>query len=91
MRMATGWNSAAQSEGKPVTFQVWSGSAGMGGPRGHLVGYFDAPADKPRVIEFMDRMEPKTSISILPYGLAGAREVNKVGAEAWTEQGLVID
>ena len=83
--------SAAQSAGKPVTFQVWSGSAGMGGPKGHLVGYFDAPADKPRVIEFVDRMEPKTSISILPYGLAGAREINKVGAEAWTEPGLVID
>ncbi|HEY6167674.1 MAG TPA: DUF1592 domain-containing protein [Verrucomicrobiae bacterium] len=83
--------SATQSAGKPVTFQVWSGSAGMGGPRGHLVGYFDAPADKPKLIEFVDRMEPKTSISILPYGLAGARDITKVGAAAWTEPGLVID
>ncbi|MBI3878718.1 MAG: DUF1592 domain-containing protein [Verrucomicrobia bacterium] len=83
--------SAVQSAGKPVTFQVWSGSAGMGGPKGHLVGYFDAPADKAKVIEFVDHMEPKTSISVLPYGLAGAREISKVGAEAWTEPGLAID
>jgi len=83
--------SAAQSAAKPVTFQVWSGSGGMGGPRGHLVGYFDAPPDKPQVFEFVDRFEPKTSISILPFGLAGAREVNNVGADAWAEPGLVIE
>ena len=43
------------------------------GPKGHLVGYFDAPEDRATVIEFVDRMEPKTSISILPYSLADAR------------------
>ena len=80
-----------QSAGKPVTFQVWSGSAGMGGPKGHLVGYFDAPADKPKVIEFVDHMEPKTTISVLPYGLASAQAVNKVGADAWTDPGLAVD
>jgi mono/diheme cytochrome c family protein len=80
--------SAVQSAGRPVTFQVWSGSAGLGGARGHLVGYFDAPAGAPRVIEFIDHMEPKTSISILPYGLAGAREIHQVGAAAWTQPGL---
>jgi mono/diheme cytochrome c family protein len=83
--------SGAQSAGKPVTFQVWSGSGGMGGPKGHLVGYFDAPPDKSKVFEFIDHMEPKTTISVLPYGLAGAQTVSKVGAEAWTEPGLAID
>ncbi|HEY3899247.1 MAG TPA: DUF1592 domain-containing protein [Chthoniobacter sp.] len=83
--------SAVQSAGKPVTFRVWSGSGGMGGAKGHLVSYFDAPADQPQRIEFVDYMEPKTTISILPYGLASSQTVNKVGAEAWTEPGLVID
>jgi len=83
--------SAVQSAGKPVTFQVWSGSGGMGGPKGHLVGYFDAPADKSKAFEFIDHMEPKTTISVLPYGLAGAQTVSKVGADAWTEPGLAID
>jgi hypothetical protein len=83
--------SAIQSAGKPVTFSVVSGGGGMGGPRGHLVGYFDAPADKPTVIEFEDQMEPKTSITILPYGLATAQTVSKVGAESWSDAGLAVD
>ncbi len=83
--------SAVQSNGRPVTFSVMSGGGGMGGQKGHLVSYFDAPADKPKVIEFTDYMEPKTSITILPYGLASAQSVNKVGADAWTEPGLAID
>jgi mono/diheme cytochrome c family protein len=83
--------SGVQSSGRPVVFRVWSGSGGMGGAKGHLVSYFDAPADKPTVIEFVDYMEPKTTISILPYGLASAQTVSKVGADAWQEPGLAID
>lgn len=83
--------SAVQSKGKPVTFSVMSGGGGMGGAKAHLVSYFDAPADKPKVIEFTDYMEPKTSITILPYGLASSQAVNKVGADAWMEPGLAID
>jgi hypothetical protein len=83
--------SGVQSSGQPVVFRVWSGSGGMGGAKGHLVSYFDAPADQPTVIEFTDRMEPKTTISILPYGLASAQAVSKVGAESWPEPGLAVD
>jgi len=83
--------SAVQSSNQPVVFRVWSGSGGMGGARGHLVNYFDAPPDKPKVIEFVDHMEPRTSISILPYGLASSQTVNKVGADAWEGPGLVVD
>ncbi len=39
--------SGFQSSGKPVTFAVHSSTVG-------LVGYFDVPADKPTVIEFVD-------------------------------------
>ena len=83
--------SAIQSTNQPVTFRVWSGAGGMGGARGHLVNYFDAPPEKPTVIEFVDYMEPRTTISILPYRLASAQSVNKIGAEDWKEPGLAID
>jgi hypothetical protein len=83
--------SGVQSSGKPVVFSVTSGAGGMGGPKGHLVGFFDAPADKPTVIEFEDQMEPKTAITILPYGLASAQTVSKVGAAEWKEPGLAVD
>lgn len=83
--------SAVQSSNQPVVFRVWSGSGGMGGAKGHLVNYFDAPPGKPTVIEFVDHMEPRTSISILPYGLASSQTVSKVGADAWEGPGLVVD
>ncbi len=83
--------SGIQSAGKPVTFSVKSGGGGMGGAKAHLVSYFDAPADKPTLIEFTDHMEPRTSINILPYNLPNAQTVSKVGAEAWDGPGLAID
>jgi hypothetical protein len=83
--------SAIQSSNQPVVFRVWSGSGGMGGAKGHLVSYFDAPADQPTVIEFVDRMEARTSISILPYGLPSSQVVHKVGADIYSGPGLVVD
>ncbi len=82
--------SGFQSGGKPVTFRVTSGGGGMGGLPAHLVGYFDAPADRPRVIEFVDRMEPRTTITLLPYGLARSTTVHEVGADKYTGAGLAV-
>jgi hypothetical protein len=82
--------STIQSAKKPVTFRVWAGSGGMGGAPGHLVGYFDAPIDAPKVFEFVEHVEPRTGFQILPYGLAVAREVNEVGADKWTGPGLAL-
>jgi hypothetical protein len=82
--------SGFQSNGKPVTFRVNSGGGGMGGLPPHLVGYFDAPADKPAVIEFVDRMEARTTISILPYGLTRSNVVHQVGADKFTGVGLAV-
>ncbi|HEY2574174.1 MAG TPA: DUF1587 domain-containing protein, partial [Verrucomicrobiaceae bacterium] len=83
--------SGVQSQGRPVVFSVTSGSGGMGGAKAHLVGYFDAPPDKSMVIQFTDYMEPKTSINILPYGLASAQAVDRIGAAEWSEPGLAVD
>ena len=58
----------------------------MAGTSG-LIGYFDAPAEKPTVVEFVEFMEPRTTIHILPYGLQNAQTVNKIGADKYKGAG----
>ncbi len=81
--------SGFQSAGKPLTFRVTVSGTRLTGTSG-LVSYFDAPPDKPTVFEFVRHMEPRTSIRILPYGLAGANTVKQVGGEKWDGPGLAI-
>jgi hypothetical protein len=80
---------AVQSGGKAVTFRVEAGPMLMG-TKSHLVGYFDAAADKPTVIEFTDHLEARSTIRILPYGLATAQVVHKIGADAYDGPGLAV-
>ncbi len=82
--------SGIQSAGKPVIFRVDAGLMLMTGKQ-HLVGYFDAPADQSDVIEFVDYMEARNTIRILPYGLASAQEVDKIGADQYEGPGVGID
>jgi mono/diheme cytochrome c family protein len=77
--------SGFQSAGKPVVFNL-----SISGRTGRHIGYFDAPADKPTVIEFVIRMEARTTISILPYGLADSRVVHKQGADNYQGPGLAV-
>lgn len=79
-----------QSAGKPVTYRVDAGGLGMAG-KSHLVGYFDAPADKSTVVEFVDELEARSSIRVLPYGLAGAQTVSKIGADVYEGAGLAVE
>jgi mono/diheme cytochrome c family protein len=81
--------SGFQSAGKPVTFCVNAGPMLMG-TKNHLVGYFDAPADRPTVVEFVDHLAARSHISILPYGLARAPDVDKVGAGSYPGPGLAV-
>ncbi|MFN0020398.1 MAG: DUF1592 domain-containing protein [Pirellulaceae bacterium] len=81
--------SGMQTDDKPLTFRVTqTGSALMG--KNGLIGYFDALPDKPAVFEFVRHMEPRTTISMLPYGLQGANTVKMVGGEYWNGPGLAI-
>jgi hypothetical protein len=82
--------SAVQSGDKPVTYRVDAGLMLMTG-KPHLVGYFDAPPEKSRVVEFVDRLEPRNTIRILPYQLASSQAVHKVGADDYQGPGLAID
>ena len=81
--------SGVQSDDKPLTFRVTLTGSALTGMRG-LIGYFDAPPEKPTVFEFVRYMEPRTTISILPYGLAGANTVKQTGGEYWNGPGLAI-
>ncbi len=81
--------SACQSSGKPITFRVIVSGTQLTGRSG-LVGYFDAPAGKPAVYEFVRYMEPKTTVMMLPYGFVNASTVHNVGAEKWSGPGLAI-
>lgn len=71
--------SGFQSSGKPVTLAVHNPTVG-------LVGYFDVPADKPTVIEFVSRQDPNRSgVEIAPYGLG--REVAQTPGRAGQYKG----
>lgn len=81
--------STIQGDGKPVTFRVTTSDTRLTGTHG-LVGYFDATPDKPTVFEFVRYMEPRTTIRMLPYGLAGANTVKQTGGEYWNGPGLAV-
>jgi len=81
--------SAIQSGEKPVTYCVSVAGKRMAGKSG-LVGYFDAPTGKPNVVEFVEFMEPRTTIHILPYGLTNAQTVHKIGADKYEGPGLAV-
>jgi cytochrome c553 len=81
--------SAIQSGGKPVSYRVDAGPMLMA-TKNHLVGYFDAAADTPSVVEFVDHLEARSTIRILPYGLAPSQTVHKIGADAYTGPGLAV-
>jgi mono/diheme cytochrome c family protein len=81
--------SAFQSAGKAVTFRVTASGTRLTGKSG-LVGYFDAPPGKPAVYEFVRYMEPRTTVTMLPYGFVNSDTVHKVGAEKWDGPGLAV-
>jgi mono/diheme cytochrome c family protein len=81
--------SAYQSAGKPVTFRVTASGTRLTGKSG-LVGYFDAPPGEPTVYEFVRYMEPRTTITMLPYGFVNSSTVHKIGAEKWDGPGLAV-
>jgi len=79
-----------QSSGKPVTYRLEAGPMLMG-TKNRLVGYFDAPADQPAVVEFVEPLEARSTLRIHPYGLANSQVVHKVGAETYDGPGLAVE
>jgi hypothetical protein len=81
--------SGVQSSGKPVSFRIDVGPMLMGTVN-HLVDYYDAPPDKPTLVEFIDHFEARNHFRISPYGLATAQTVSKIGAEKYEGPGLAV-
>ncbi len=81
--------SGFQSAGKPVAFRIDAGPMLMG-TKNHLIGYFDAPADKAQILEFVDHLEARSTLRIHPYGLASSQVVHKVGADNYKGAGLAV-
>lgn len=78
--------SAFQSE-QPITFRIASGE--LRGKSG-LIGYFDARPGEPREFEVVVRLEPRSTLTFLPYGLIGSDVVVKAGADKYTGPGVAI-
>jgi len=90
-----------QSAGKPVTFRIDAGPMLMGS-KNHLIGYFDAPAGKTldgltirptraSIVEWVDYLDARSTIRLLPYGLPGSQVVHKIGADNYKGPGLAVE
>ncbi len=79
-----------QSDDKPVTYRLTAGTMGMSG-RTRVVGYIEAPPGKASVYEFVEHLEARSTIRLLPHGLAAAQTVNKIGADNYIGPGLAVE
>ena len=57
-----------QTDGKPATFRVYGGNFGVGG-KTKLLGHFSVPADKPTVVEVVERLDGRgDTLKVISYG-----------------------
>jgi mono/diheme cytochrome c family protein len=75
---------------KPLAFHVMAGTLTEVTEQ-HLVGYYEVPANKPTVVEFVERLEPQNTIRIIADGL-GVKppDVEKIGAQNYKGPGLAV-
>lgn len=60
--------SGFQTDGKPATFRVYGGNFGVGG-KTKLLGHFEVPADKPTVVEMVERLDGRgDTLKVISYG-----------------------
>lgn len=75
-----------QTGGQPATFRVYGGSFGVGG-KTKLLGHFEVPADKPTVVEMVERLDGRgDTLKVISYGTIPWQ--NK--AEEYTGPGFAI-
>ncbi len=83
-----------QSGGKPVTFHLKDGSLIDTGDN-RTMAYFDVPANKPTVVEIVERMEAGRTLR-LAVDVPGVsqrevhREVTRIGVDHYTGAGLAV-
>lgn len=75
-----------QTDGKPATFRVYGGNFGVGG-KTKLLGHFEVPADKPTVVEMVERLDGRgDTLKVISYGTIPWQ--NK--AEEYTGPGFAV-
>jgi hypothetical protein len=75
---------------KPITFHMTTGNFSAVTEE-RIIGYYEVPPGKPTVIEFTERLEPKTFARIVVDGLGVIPPVvEKIGAKNYKGPGLVV-
>lgn len=75
-----------QTAGKPATFRVYGGNFGVGG-KTKLLGHFEVPADKPTIVELVERLDGRgDTLKVISYGTIPWQ--NK--AEEYTGPGFAV-
>src|SRR6185436_14996944 len=75
---------------KPVTFHVMAGPMNAAAQQ-FLIGYYDVPAETPKVVEFVESLDSLHTIRIIVDKLGAIPpDVEKVGAENYKGPGLVV-
>ena len=75
-----------QTEGKPALFRLYAGNFGVGG-KTKLLGHFEVPADKPGVVEMVERIDGRgDTLKFVSYGTIPWQ--NK--AEEYTGPGIAV-
>ncbi len=78
--------SGFQTDGKPATFRVYGGNFNVGG-KTKLLGHFEVPADKPTVVEMVERLDTRgDTLKIISYGTISWQNT----AEAYTGPGFAV-
>jgi hypothetical protein len=75
---------------KPVVMVATGGDVIAGRGETHTIGFFDAPPDKPTVIEFTDRMARNGTFKVAPFRLEGGERARGTGPAKYTGPGLAV-
>jgi hypothetical protein len=75
---------------KPVVMVAIGGDVIAGRGETHTIGFFDAPPDKPTVIEFTDRMARNETFKVMPFRLEGGERARGTGPAKYTGPGLAV-
>jgi len=75
---------------KPVVMVALGGDVVAGRGETHTIGFFDAPPEKPTVIEFTDRIPRGNTFKVMPFRLDAGERSRQTGPEEYDGPGLAV-
>jgi len=75
---------------KPLVMVALGGDVVSGRGETHTIGFFDAPAEKPTVIEFTDRIPRNNTFKVMPFRLEAGERARQTGVEEYEGPGLAV-